>query len=131
MSTPTRTRYQPTPTDVHRLLLAFTLTSITVWSVWAVPVAEWALSSAESASSEIGRAAAAQDVIAQGWWAVIAITLALALGSLLSVAVDYSQGGNWTAAALKNAVRLASTVAAMWAIWTTGTLAAAGVQVTG
>lgn len=99
-----------------------------MWLVWAVPIADWVLGSTESTASEDGRITAAHDAITEGWWAIIAVTLAMTIGSALAVAVDHSRGRNWTVTALQKAIRLASTVVAMWAIWTVSVLAAAGVH---
>lgn len=127
-TTPPRTSYELTSSDTHRALVTLALTSLTVWLVWAVPIADWVLGSTESTASEDGRITAAHDVITEGWWAIIAVTLAMTIGSALAVAVDHSRGRNWTVTALQKAIRLASTVLAMWAIWTVSVLAAAGVH---
>jgi hypothetical protein len=130
-TTPPRTPYELAPTDVHRVLVALALTSLTVWLAWAVPVAEWVLTSTESASAESGRVLAAHDAVTSGWWAIIVVTVAMTVGSALAVGVDHARGRNWTVTALQKAIRLASTVAAMWAIWTVSVLAAAGVHTIG
>ncbi len=130
-TTPPRTTYDLAPTDVHRVLVALALTSLTVWLSWAVPVAEWVMGSTESTIVESGRAAAAHDAVTNGWWAIIVVTVAMTVGSALAVGVDHSRGRNWTVTALQKAIRLASTVAAMWAIWTVSVLAAAGVHTIG
>ncbi|MEW1935510.1 hypothetical protein AB0362_25305 [Rhodococcus sp. NPDC079359] len=130
-TTPPRTTYELVPTDVHRLLVALALTSLTVWLAWAVPVADAVLASTDSTSGEPGRVAAARDAVTQGWCAVIVVTVAMTIGSALAVAVDHSRGRNAAVTALQKAIRLASTVAAMWAIWTVGVLAAAGVHTIG
>ena len=127
-TTPPHTTYELTPTDVQRVLVALALTSLTVWIAWAVPVAEWVLGSAESTSGGAGRAAAAHDAFTQGWWAII---VAMTIGSAVAVGVDYARARNWTTTALQKAIRLASTVTAMWAIWTVSVLAAAGVHTIG
>lgn len=130
-TTPPRTTYELAPTDVHRVLVALALTSLTVWLAWAVPVANAVLASSDSTSAEPGRVAAARDAVTQGWWAVIVVTVAMTIGSALAVAMDHSRGRNWTVTALQKAIRLASTVAAMWAIWTVSVLAAEGVHTIG
>ena len=88
-TTPPRTTYELTPSDIQRVLVAPALTSLTVWIMWAVPVAEWLLHSTESTSVESGRAVAAHDAVAQGWWAIIVVTVARAIGSALAVRVDH------------------------------------------
>jgi hypothetical protein len=130
-TTPPRTAYELAHTDVHRILVALALISLTVWLAWAVPVADWVLGSTDSTSVESGRVAAARDAVTQGWWTVIVVTVAMTIGSALAVAVDHSRGRNWTVTALQKAIRLASTVAAMWAIWTVSVLAAAEVHTIG
>nr|WP_143546991.1 hypothetical protein [Rhodococcus sp. 06-418-1B] len=130
-TTPPRTTYELAPSDVQRVLIALALTSLTVWLAWAVPVAEWVLASTESTSVETSRGAAAHVAVTQGWWAIIVVTVAMTIGSALAVAVDHSRARNWTVTALRKAIRLASTVAAMWAIWTVSVLAAAGVHTIG
>ena len=130
-TTPPRTTYELTPSDVQRVLVALALTSLTVWIAWAVPVADWVLTSTESTSVEAARGAAADDAIIQGWWAIIVVTVAMTIGSALAVVMDHSRARNWTVTALQKAIRLASTVAAMWAIWTASVLAAAGVHTIG
>ncbi|MDV7991574.1 hypothetical protein [Rhodococcus sp. IEGM 1374] len=130
-TTPPRTTYELAHTDVQRVLVAIALTSLTVWLAWAVPVADWVLGSIESASIEAVRVAAARDAVTQGWWAIIVVTVAMTIGSALAVAVDHSRGRSWTVTALQKAIRLASTVVAMWAIWTVSVLAAAEVQTIG
>lgn len=130
-TTPPRSTYELAHTDVQRVLVALALTSLTVWLAWAVPVADWVLGSIESASVEVGRVAAARDAVTQGWWAIIVVAVAMTIGSALAVAVDHSRGRNWTVTALQKAIRLASTVVAMWAIWTVSVLAAAEVQTIG
>ena len=102
-----------------------------MWIAWAVPVADWVLTSTESTSVEAARGAAADDAIIQGWWAIIVVTVAMTIGSALAVVMDHSRARNWTVTALQKAIRLASTVAAMWAIWTASVLAAAGVHTIG
>ncbi|CAB4898528.1 unannotated protein [freshwater metagenome] len=130
-NTPPRTTYELALSDVHRVLVALTLTSLTVWTVWAVPVADWVLASTESTSVEAGRGSAAHDAIAQGWLAIVVVTVAMTIGSALAVGVDHSRGQNWTITVFQKAIRLASTVVAMWAIWTVSVLAAAGVHTIG
>ena len=130
-TTPPRTTYEVTPRDLHRVLIALALSALIVWLAWAVPIADWVLATANGASAEIGRVAAAQDVVTQGWWAVIVITRAMAVGSLTAVAMDYSHGRNWSLTALKKATGLAAVTIAMWAIWTVSVLAAAGVPTIG
>lgn len=130
-TTPPRTTYELAPSDIQRVLVALALTSLTVWLVWAVPAAEWVLGSTPSTSVEAGRVVAAHDAVAQGWWAIITVTVAMTIGSALAVAVDHSRGRNWTVTAFQKAIRLASTVVAMWAIWTVSVLAAAGVHTIG
>ena len=130
-TTPPRTTYELTPSDVQRVLVALALTSLTVWLAWAVPVADWVLASTESTSVEAGRVAAAHDAITQGWWAIIVVTVTMTIGSAVATGLDHARGRNWTTTALQKSVRLASTVVAMWAIWTVSVLAAAGVHTIG
>ncbi|MBY4382101.1 hypothetical protein CH260_03590 [Rhodococcus sp. 05-2256-B2] len=134
-TTPPRTTYEVTPRDLHRVLIALALSALIVWLAWAVPIADWVLATANGASAEIGRVAAAQDVVTQGWWAVIVIviviTFAMTVGSLTAVAMDYSHGRNWSLTALKKATGLAAVTISMWAIWTVSVLAAAGVPTIG
>ena len=130
-TTPPLTTYEVTPRDLHRVLIALALSALIVWLAWAVPIADWVLATANGASAEIGRVAAAQDVVTQGWWAVIVITRAMAVGSLTAVAMDYSHGRNWSLTALKKATGLAAVTIAMWAVWTVSVLAAAGVPTIG
>lgn len=130
-TTPPRTTYELAPSDVHRALIALALTSLTVWTVWAVPVARLILESMITTIEDSGRAAATRDVLAHGWWAIIVVTAAMTIGSALAVVVDHSRVRNWTVTALRKAIRLASTVAAMWALWTVSVVAAAGVHTIG
>ncbi len=117
-----------TPGDRHRLRASIALAAIIWWLAWSIPVAEWVLSSAASVSTDSGRRDAANDAVAQGWWAIITLVVALSIGSLIAVAIDYANGRRWAVTAWKNAVRLASALALMWAIWTVSVLAAGGVQ---
>lgn len=130
-TTPHRTPHEMRPHDVQRALIALALTSIVVWLAWAVPVAEWALSSTDTAIEDTSRAAATREVITHGWWAIIIVVVATTFGSLLAVAIDHSQGRNWTVTALKKAVGLAAVTVAMSTIWTVSVFAAAGVQTIG
>jgi hypothetical protein len=50
---------------------------------------------------------------------------------VLAVGIDYMRGRNWTVTALKKAIAVASTLLAMWAIWTVSVFAAAGVNILG
>ena len=115
------------PSDRTRLLASFALTAVTWWLTWSIPLAQWVLSSS-SGSADPVRRAAANDAVTQGWWAIITVVLALSTGSLIAVALDCMNGRRWALTAWKNAVRLASTVVVMWAIWTVSVLAAGGVQ---
>ncbi|OZC96161.1 hypothetical protein CH275_26850 [Rhodococcus sp. 06-235-1A] len=116
------------PSDRTRLLASIALTAVTWWLAWSIPVAEWVLSSSSSGSADPVRREAANDAVTQGWWAIITVVFALSIGSLVAVALDYMNGRRWALTAWKNAVRLASTLAVMWAIWTVSVLAAGGVQ---
>jgi len=115
------------PSDRTRLLAAIALSAVTWWLTWSIPFAEWVLSSS-SGSADPVRREAANDSVAQGWWAIITVVFALSIGSLIAVALDCMNGRRWAVTAWKNSVRLASSLAVMWAIWTVSVLAAGGVQ---
>ncbi|CAH0315515.1 MAG: hypothetical protein NTX68_00035 [Rhodococcus sp.] len=132
MSTaPTRTSHHLTSHDRHRALTALALTSVIVWTVWAVPVARLILESMITTIKDSGRAAATRDVLAHGWWAVIVVTAAMTIGSLIAVADASARAQNWTVTALRKAIHLAATALVMWAIWTVSVVAAAGVPTVG
>jgi hypothetical protein len=103
------------------------LTAVTWWLTWSIPLAQWVLSSSSDSADPVRRDAAS-DAVAQGWWAIITVVSALSIGSLIAVALDCMNGRRWALTAWKNAVRLASTLAVMWAVWTVTVLAAGGVQ---
>lgn len=63
---PTRTSHHLTSRDRHRALTALALTSVIVWTVWAVPVARLILESMITTIEDSGRAAAPSDVLAHG-----------------------------------------------------------------
>ncbi|OZD36503.1 hypothetical protein CH252_34055 [Rhodococcus sp. 06-1477-1B] len=130
-STPHRTAYELGPHDVHRALVALGVTAVVIWLAWSVPVANWVLPSADTIEENAGRLEATEDALGQGWWAIIVVTVALAIGSVLAVGIDYMRGRNWTVTALKKAIAVASTLLAMWAIWTVSVFAAAGVNILG
>jgi hypothetical protein len=107
------------------------VTAVVIWLASSVPVANWVLQSTGTALDDAGRRAATEAALGQGWWAIIVVTVALALGSLCAVGIDYVRGTNWTVTALKKAIAVASTLLAMWAIWTVSVFAAAGVNAIG
>lgn len=115
------------PSDRSRVLAAIALTAVTWWLTWSKPLAQWVLSSSSDSADPVRRDAAS-DAVAQGWWAIITVVFALSIGSLIAVALDCMNGRRWALTAWKNAVRLASTLAVMWAVWTVTVLAAGGVQ---
>jgi hypothetical protein len=115
------------PSDWTRLLAAIALAAVTWWLTWSIPFAEWVLSSS-SGSADPVRREAANDAVAQGWWAIITVVFALSIGSLIAVTLDYMNRRRWALTAWKNSVRLASSLAVMWAIWTVSVLAAGGVR---
>jgi len=128
MTTPPRTTHKLSPHDVLRALVALAVTTAAVWFAWSVPIANWALPSTVTALDDAGRLAGTRAALSLGWWAIIIITVALAVASLYAVGIDYMRGRNWTVTALKKAIAVASTLLAMWAIWTVSVFAAAGVQ---
>lgn len=126
-----RTTHDLSPHDLHRALVALAVSTVAVWLAWSVPVADWALPSTGNALDDAGRVAATEAALGQGWWAIIVVTIAVVIGSLYAVGIDYMQGRNWTVTALRKAIAVASTLMAMWAIWTVSVFAAAGVQTIG
>lgn len=125
MSTVEVPRREFTSRDRTRALIALAITAVTWWLAWSVPIAEWALPTSALAEDRVG---ATTDVLGQGWWVVIVITVAVTIGSIITVGLDYARGRRWSVTATRNAVRLASTLAVMWAVWTTCVFAASGVQ---
>ena len=125
------TTHDLSPHDLHRTLVALAVSTVAVWLAWSVPVADWALPSTGTALDDASRVAATEAALGQGWWAIIVVTIAVVIGSLYAVGIDYVRGRNWTVTALKKAIAVASTLLAMWAIWTVSVFAAAGVNTIG
>lgn len=128
MTTTPPSTHDLSPHDRQRAFVALAVTAAVIWLAWSVPVANWVLPSTGTALDDAGRLAATEAALGQGWWAIIVVTVALAIGSLCAVGLDYMRGRNWTVTALKKAIGVASTLLAMWAVWTVSVFAAAGVQ---
>ncbi|MBY4273421.1 hypothetical protein HQO27_14455 [Rhodococcus fascians] len=113
------------PEDRQRLLASVALTTVVLWAAWSIPVARWQLDRIGYVPDHV-RLNAAQDVVTQGWWSVIAVITALFIGSVVAVAVDFAHGGPSSRTAWRCATRSVGVLAAMWAVWIVSTLAAAG-----
>jgi len=90
-----------------------------------MPIARWQIERVGFVPDRV-RLLAAEDVVAQGWWAVVTVVTALAIGSGVAVALDFVHGRGWSHTAWRNSVRLVGTLAAMWAVWIASALAAVG-----
>lgn len=101
-----------TPPDRFRLWAACAVSATVLWLAWTIPFpvsADDAIAASENP--------AIHGALNAGWWAVIVAATAVAVGSVVAVAIAYQRGRNWTRTALRSALQLTAVLGGLRFFW--------------